>query len=362
MKIISRDSTVKAFVKINESAAGAVIDALHGKTLSCGRIKVFLSHKQFISYEKPLAEVIKSHSSSEVQQSKSERAGYLCVRDKSGRGVNYFGGKRQAPDDSEQQTHEPVDRRNANSGVKNVNENAKNFDRNDTKSSGEKAPSNGTTQRLSDFRHSETANEAVRGDEDALAQQLSAFCVSVTHDDPKFMERGKVSKIFRKIGRVVHITHDLGGYRTVAYRSENEMLRALNAMASDHFFGYKLYGTNLHHREYAHCHSLPMMQESARETHVSRRMSAQLTSDSSVVPTTLRLTATGNASIELICRAISRISTPTEIVQAQDHLTGKYFYLVSFSHCYEAAEVLVCWQKCNSENILLDVKFEQTHN
>lgn len=360
IKIISRESVLKAFVKVDENLAPIAISELHGKSISCGKLKLFLSHKQYINYEKPPCEAVKSHSGGDIEQSPSGYVKYLRAKNGSDKSGGYSEIKQQKPRVENLTSHiQMEDRKFANRNTKNISENGKNFDRRNTTSSDDKIQSHNTFKQSTDIKVIENANYASNSDKDISIQQ---FTVLVTHNEKKFMERSKVSKIFRKIGRVVNITHDLGGYRAIAYRSENEMLRALKAMTNSQFFGYKLHGTNLHHNHVMHSHSLTILQEKSREIGETPRFSTQPVTHNSVLPTTLRIVATRNASIEKICKAISRICMPTRIMQAQDHKTRECFYLTSFNHCYEAAEVLVRWQECGIADTLLEVRFEHRIN
>lgn len=59
IKIFDKTSQVKAFVQIEgEELAEAVIKDLHGKQMNIGKIKVFVSHKKFVAFDKSLPEIL----------------------------------------------------------------------------------------------------------------------------------------------------------------------------------------------------------------------------------------------------------------------------------------------------------------
>lgn len=59
IKIFDKSSQVKAFVQIeNEELAEVIIKDLHGKQMNIGKIKVFVSHKKFVAFDKSLPEIL----------------------------------------------------------------------------------------------------------------------------------------------------------------------------------------------------------------------------------------------------------------------------------------------------------------
>jgi len=61
IKIVSRDDQIKAFVEVkNQYYAYNAISNLHGTILNVGKLNVYISNKQFISYFNPLDGVLGS--------------------------------------------------------------------------------------------------------------------------------------------------------------------------------------------------------------------------------------------------------------------------------------------------------------
>lgn len=61
LKLISKEGQMKAFVQVeNESAANTVLNKLHCKLLNVGKVKVFISNKRYINYDKLLQEILMS--------------------------------------------------------------------------------------------------------------------------------------------------------------------------------------------------------------------------------------------------------------------------------------------------------------
>lgn len=68
IKIFDRGSQVKAFVQIeDEEVAEKVIKDLHGKQMNIGKIKVFVSHKKFIAFDKPLPQILAQANRSSME-------------------------------------------------------------------------------------------------------------------------------------------------------------------------------------------------------------------------------------------------------------------------------------------------------
>lgn len=59
IKVFNRDSQVKAFAQVeSEASAERVVEELHGKQMNIGKIKVFISHKKFISFDKSISQIL----------------------------------------------------------------------------------------------------------------------------------------------------------------------------------------------------------------------------------------------------------------------------------------------------------------
>ena len=59
IKIFDKTSQVKAFIQIeSEEFAEVVMKDLHGKQMNIGKIKVFVSHKKFVAFDKSLPEIL----------------------------------------------------------------------------------------------------------------------------------------------------------------------------------------------------------------------------------------------------------------------------------------------------------------
>lgn len=59
LKLISSQGQVKVFVQVeNQQVAEWIIGQLNGQSLEYGKMKVFLSHKKFVAFEKPLQKVL----------------------------------------------------------------------------------------------------------------------------------------------------------------------------------------------------------------------------------------------------------------------------------------------------------------
>lgn len=67
IKIFDKTSQVKAFVQIeSEEHAELAVNDLHGKQMNIGKIKVFISHKKFVAFEKSLPEILAQANRSSI--------------------------------------------------------------------------------------------------------------------------------------------------------------------------------------------------------------------------------------------------------------------------------------------------------
>lgn len=84
IKIFDKNSQVKAFVQVeNEELADLVIKDLHGIQMNIGKIKVFISHKKFITFDKSLPEILAQSNRSamdhlNINEFKSQKPGLSC--------------------------------------------------------------------------------------------------------------------------------------------------------------------------------------------------------------------------------------------------------------------------------------------
>lgn len=68
IKIFDKTSQVKAFVQIeSEELAELAIKDLHGKQMNIGKIKVFVSHKKFVAFDKSLPEILAQANRSSLE-------------------------------------------------------------------------------------------------------------------------------------------------------------------------------------------------------------------------------------------------------------------------------------------------------
>lgn len=350
VKIISRESMVKAFVRVNEDEVETLMDAFHGRLLKFGRMKMFLSHKQYISYDKPPKDMIAGHADSQC--------GGIAHAEVNNQADKGFINKNVKPNTNSGCGCGGINKKENCTLIESVlYKKNKNIDRDELPSLLVRGPSGDIEQ--SSLEHRASANCDIDNSGSLLQSQPVPFEVGVTHENVKFLEKGKISKIFRKIGRVIYITEDLGGYRVVGYRSENEVLRAINAIKNGQFFGYKLHGTNSHFINRHDENSSPVFNHRAQEPLV---MLNTVSSSNNTGPVTLRLVAPQGTSIENVCRLVSRIVMPLEIVEAMQPQTKQCFYLVSFRHCHQAAEAFARLSLLANENSSFDVTFEQSIN
>lgn len=60
VKLISNDGQVKAFIQLpSQNVAQKLIDITDQKTTSCGRLRLYLSHKKFVGYPKRIKEIMR---------------------------------------------------------------------------------------------------------------------------------------------------------------------------------------------------------------------------------------------------------------------------------------------------------------
>lgn len=182
LKLIANDPTVKAFVQVSSArAADRLIAQLSGKVLPEGKLKIVLSKHKDVVYPVSIAEMLKR--SSVGTHDRTRTTGTDCSREDS------------LPED-------------------------------DLK----KVPS--ADAQIAFFK-----GKTEEGSEAGVEEHT----IRITHSDMEALKGGRVLRIFRRFGRIVHLTFDYErAHWTIEYRSSKEVLKIATAIKNDTLYGYVL--------------------------------------------------------------------------------------------------------------------------
>lgn len=212
-KVICKEGLIKAFVRVeNKDLAVLVIEKFHGKIFNVGKIKVFESHKNFIRYhdEKDDSELdikLLCEDTFEVD-SKS--------RNKNNPDKKYNNFYKQIKKEDKTNNYTEIETfcmndLAFNSGAQNSN------------------PKPSSKEVLGCYHHQETSDTTNTNLLNFNILENNANNVddeiNITHKDKRFMRGSKVSKMFRKIGRILSIHYnDTEAFWTIRYRSKKKFI------------------------------------------------------------------------------------------------------------------------------------------
>lgn len=187
------------------------------------------------------------------------------------------------------------------------------------------------------------------------------WLIRVTHKDIQALGDKRISKVFRRFGRIVNLKFDYQSvFWSFEYGAEKNAQKAVYAILQEKLFGYKL--------------CLPS-DELLIEKNDSKSVKCSGESIETLSPINIqfknnrdRLKSISNflridcfdnyMNIEDLCRIVIRIQIPIKIVQTFDLISKRNFFLIEFNYCFEASDVLYSLNNSHMIRKQLIVKFE----
>lgn len=337
VRLIEREGQMKAFVQVSsQKAANLAIDSLHCQLLNLGKTKLFISNKAAINYNMSIDQVLKLRGG----KPRSLQAGSFpptSIKRDSGC-FNY---------DS---MNEKNSQGRTKTGWDSVHKASVNPDALDASSS--------TKRKIIQNQHTKSTEVdsscAVKNVTYKKGADAAQCSIKITHDSVHELDSKKVSKLFRRYGRIVNLDFDYEQtFWRITYISPKDVQKVVKAYEKNKLFGYELYDHKMNapaqHNSEESC--------GIREiVHYLSGTEPQSSNDESV---TLRIDVTaGYASIEEICRMVGKVCTPIELAQGYDTHDDSYFYLAKFVEYEQAAEVLFVLNSVYPENCSINARFE----
>lgn len=335
IKMIAREGQMKAFVEVT-SIAGAelIIEKLHCKLLNIGKIKVFVSNKNHINYDQPLHKLIGHESAVSLD-------GCLRSRDYSHGEIPGFKSglitshkkfaqnhRRESDVSAEQKDHlKKIESKETydvsyTEGVEPLDIDARVMLRD--------------TRRVADLKGIQIGNSRLN------SADKSKGVIRVTHNEIESLAGKKISKIFRRFGKIKNLSfnHD-GAFWIVEYFVDKEARKAEAAMHNNKLFGYRSVDSpvnTLHKLEDLISQSFeqPSFQD-VNNLESQLQNSFNFDEKSAVA---LRVdTISSDLSLTQVCKFIAGIHMPVKIVQAYDLNKQRHFFFVDFANEHDAFEV-----------------------
>lgn len=329
LKMVSKEGQLKAFVQVqDESAATEVINGLHGKTFRIGKVKVYLSHKKFINFERPLFEIFnhaslrKAHEVIFENETKLEKdpnsASTSCYIHKNSK-LGFSGLRSSGFAEVKKLTDTALGRniKALDQGCYFIGCNGPNM--------AQKSILNKNSNVTSDMEE----------------REMEKRRISITNEDPLELKSKKISEVFGQFGKIVKKTYDSANLIwTLLFDSEESAVIACVHVKNGQVDDYKI--VDRHHVPTNA--AIPTMDVNKLDTHnlfgeTSRDSYNRNSSDVSA-HSSLRISDNSQtASAEAICRLIARVHTPIQIMEARDISQNTVFFLIKFINTQEAVNV-----------------------
>lgn len=334
LKMVCSEGQLKAFVQVkDEIAAASVINEVHGKTVDIGKLKVYVSHKKYVNYEKTLADILKqaaqntpaennSETASKPEKEDNSAATSCNLRRNSGSGLSGSFGPRGSED--VKFTNSIFSREFKTSGA------GREF----------LATSNGTQAKQSTLnKFSKTENSTQSNEEDASAKMR----ISITNDDPLELKSKKISEIFGQFGTIVKKIYDSANLIwTLVYDTEESAVIAAAHVKSAMVAEYRL-ATPAEKTSPVRKLDPDQNKADARSGPLFNNAPLRrcpVPDSNSMSSSSLKIyDSSQSVSIETVCRLVARVHVPVQVLEARNVNGSKVFHIVKFTNQEEAANV-----------------------
>lgn len=318
VRVVSLEGQVKAFVQVkDEAAAVAVISAINGQKTSIGKVKVFISNKKFINYEKTLHQIIDEVETSNLKNIAVESKILSSLKHNTtssshGRALN----DKLRNDNKINQESDEVYKKETK-----VQDNY-------FKDSFKNSCNSSHNKNVYDLR----ANTS----EQKMTTQ--SYMIKVSSDDPLKLRSRVIVAYFSRFGSILKSKlNSTKNVWTIWYETQDAMNRAIEKLNKCHIVEYKLLaGSERLIRPSIDCNN----QKSVIDTQNGNDLYCNeqnlcvrntLISDSlKIFDTCQRLT------LKEVCKFISNQYLPIRVFEAFDLRDNSSFFLVSFRTCNEA--------------------------
>ena len=352
VKMVSTEGQLKAFVQVkDEEAASSVIDALHGRTLQLGKLKVYVSNKKFINYEKRLSDIL----------------GFASL---SHNGSNSFETQKKGAENGDSASTSCNMRRGSTLGTEGTKARNSIFCRN-----------SGLFAKSSEFVIKERLEAKINGggkilkfsktDTCMLEANLTNSKISITHDNPLELKSRKISEVFGVFGNIIKKNYDSANLIwTITFDNEESAASAAANIKDTKLGDYNLVeqlDAKTPHPNISRIHNMRSAETQVPSRYATLPTEASVTlqdgrsnaSPDKHAPLALRITdISQRASASAICRLVSRVAMPIEVLEACDVRAQQFFYIVKFSNNDIAADVHKFMSDCADLMPHMHVAFE----
>ena len=339
LKMVSAEGQLKAFVQVHDQmAATSVVDTLHGYTHAIGKLKVYVSHKKFINYEKRLSEILglvctsANGSSFDAQKKGNEHGDSASTSCNMRRGSVLGPEPPRAPSSIFGRDFGLL----AKSGEFNAIENKIN-------------KNNAKTRILKNSNTDTYQNDT----------QVLRYNISVTHSNVLELKSRKISEVFGQFGNIVKKSYNSERFVwTIAFDSEESVAAAiahLKTFESDNYTLVEITSEKRQTPDLCRAHTAQISNCETRNPILMQKhniIDSQHKQPDIALPyeynkIALRILDTSQkATAKTVCRMVSRVALPVELLEACDVHAQQFFYIIKFSNQDVASKVHQFMTEC----------------
>lgn len=338
IRIITFEGQIKAFVQVlDQSSADLVIQKLNGKLLNIGKIKVFISDKQFVNYTQSLEDILGGNQ--QISGIDLNMAPFQIQNSESKSIYRGFSYKPEFALNNEKTNAAIMRNSGTESALQTSIERIGKLD----PCTELKAHKPSLTRLDEAYPSYKDHNYEVQTVSDGINKLKEHFIIKITHHEPTALCSKTVSKIFRRFGRIISLKFDHEyALWYIEYKSHKDVLKVLKAIDTDKLFGYKL--SNLLKDDIKNNIATLTLEESKStkiEDKIGKSECIGMIS-TQILPAIIKFSNLDhNLTFEDVCRLFSRIHVPIQITECLDATSQRYVYFAEFRHYHQAAEALL---------------------
>lgn len=344
VRMIAYEGQMKAFVQVeDQESAEAVILALNGRLMNVGKVKVFVSNKNYVNYDQPLHQVLERCMSKENAGSETGQRSTLSTL----HGFN---------PQSALQIESRIE--NAILFSQKVSIDVSNGHAHEHKNMQSRKLN---AIEMHDFLDSSALSQQ-NGSQPSNIPINPLHAVRVTHSDGEAMIKNRVLRVFRRFGRVINMTLDSDiNCWTVEYRSVKDAEKAIIAIDDDKLFGYRMYvstNSEVNADKLARINSDTTIRRTDNKKQCAVAQENKPTVNSCEA---LRIIFNNPLlSVSAAVRLVSITHCPNKLTRYFNYKTNQCYYVVEYDYSYQAAEAFISLNNLSHEFESCKAKFEHS--
>lgn len=336
VKMVSKEGQLKAFIQVTDDhSAATVISAIHGKVVSFGKIKVFVSHKKFVNYEKPLAEILGLGAQNNIGDKSLEKDDRMLKAHNSTCSSYGINNNNKSREDG---THGPVvDNDMGRVTGKDLNRDLEYLDDSNYQDYINEFNQNQFKKRI---RNEKSLNQIINNN--TAINVVPKRRIDITNDNPLELKSVKIAEIFGRFGNIVKKSFDSSrNVWTIIYDTKEAAEKAKGMHTNLHIQGYKLVDpTTPDDAHYKAGSGYDKPQTNPKTLFTTNLDPSFLNVRESVCSSTLKIIDNAQkTSIAAMCRLIAYKRLPVQLLEAFDLKKQISFFIVQFNNKEEAMEV-----------------------